>query len=229
MVDKILLNIEHAKPSFEDSSLPHVAYDLKLRAGECIVIETSSTELSAAFADLCSGIIQLEEGSVKFEGMDWVSLKEPRLSALRGRIGRIFQQGGWVDMYPVAINILMPMLHHTSIPIDTLTSQALVLCRAFGLPGLPMEIPRHMLSVDLQRAACVRALLGNPNLMLLEHPFEGFSESLLYPLFEMLNIAQNRGAGIICFTRQSSLWKPYKEKVTHWVKLQEKGLTSINA
>lgn len=228
MVDKILLNIENARPLFEDSNLPHASYNLRLRAGECIVIETGGMELSAAFADLCSGVVQLEGGSVKFEGIDWTSLKEPRLSALRGRVGRIFQQGGWVDMYPVAINILMPMLHHTSISVDKLTAQALTLCRVFSLPGLPMDIPRHMLPIDLQRASCVRALLGNPNLLLLEHPFEGFSEDLLFPLFEMLNVAQNRGVGVICFTRQFSLWNHYKEKVTHWMRLQEKGLIPVN-
>lgn len=228
MVDKILLNIDNAKPSFEESTLPYVPYNLKLRAGECIIVETGSMELSTALADLCSGIVKLDEGSVKFEGMEWSSLNEPRLSALRGRIGRIFQQGGWVDMYPVAINILMPMLHHSSLAIDKLTKQALTLCRIFGLPGLPMDTPRHMMPVDLHRAACVRALLGNPDLILLEHPFEGFSEDLLFPLFEMLNTAQNKGAGVICFTQQFSLWNYYRERVTHWMRLQEKGLTLEN-
>ncbi len=228
MVDKILLNIDNAKPSFVDSPLPYTPYNLKLRAGECVVIETSGMELSTALADLCSGIIKLDRGSVKFEGLDWSSLNEPRISALRGRIGRIFQQGGWVDMYPVAINILMPMLHHSSMDIEKLTDQALVLCRIFGLPGLPMDTPRHMLPIDLQRAACVRALLGNPDLLLLEHPFEGFSEELLYPLFELLNTAQNKGVGVICFTQQFSLWNYYSERVTHWMQLQEKGLVSVN-
>lgn len=227
MVDKILLAVEDAKPFFEDSVLPPVAYNLVVRTGECVVIETSRMGLSTAFADLCSGVVGLESGHVQFEGMDWTSLKEPRLSALRGRIGRIFQQGGWVDMYPVAINILMPMLHHTSIGIDQLTDLALTLCHVFGLPGLPMDIPRRMLPIDLQRAACIRALMGNPHLLLLEHPFDGFSGNLLFPLFEMLNLAQNRGAGVICFTRQFSLWNGYREKVTHWMRLEEKGLEPV--
>lgn len=225
MANKILLDIYGAKPSFEENHLPPVAFDLKVRAGDCVIIEVKDLEVASAFADLCSGMVLLREGHVHFKGMDWLALKEPRLSALRGCIGRVFQKSGWVDMYSIAINILLPSLHHTTIDEDKLVDQAIVLCNRFGLPGLPMDIPREATVIDLARAACVRALLGEPDLLILEYPAEGSSAELMSPLLEMLNTAQNRGVGIICFTRQLSLWENYKERVTHWMRLQEKGLT----
>ncbi|MDI2089933.1 P-loop NTPase family protein [Commensalibacter oyaizuii] len=227
MATKVLLELENAKPSFDESSLPPVAFNLKVRAGECVLIECRDLEAASVFADLCSGLVHLREGTVHFKGLNWVSLHEPRLSALRGRIGRVFQKGGWMDMYSVGINILLPMLHHTSVDIDKLIAQALVLCHHFGYPGLPTDVPRQMTSIDLARAACVRALLGTPDLLLLEYPAEGYAIELMVPLLEMLNVAQNRGVGVICFTRQLSLWNDYKERVTHWMRLQEKGLTSV--
>ncbi|CAI3923420.1 ABC-type polar amino acid transport system [Commensalibacter communis] len=227
MANKILLDIHQAKPSFDENYLPPVAFDLKVKAGECVIIECRDLEVATAFADLCSGMVALRDGKVLFKGLDWFDLKEPRLSALRGCIGRVFQKNGWMDMYSVAVNILLPSLHHTRIDEDKLVDQAMTLCRKFGLPGLPMDTAREATMIDLFRASCVRALLNNPDLLLLEYPAESSSAELMSPLLEMLNIAQNRGAGIICFTRQFSLWNDYKDRVTHWMRLQEKGLTSI--
>lgn len=227
MESKVLLAVHEAKPAFDEHHLPPVAFNLQVRPGDCIIIETRDLEAASAFADLCSGVVSLREGTVHFKGLDWFDLKEPRLSALRGCIGRVFQKNGWIDMYSVAINILLPSLHHTTIDEDRLVDQAMVLCHKFGLPGLPMDTPREATEIDLARAACVRALLCNPDLLLLEYPAEGSSGDLMSPLLEMLNVAQNRGVGIICFTRQLSLWDDYKERVTHWMRLQDQGLTSI--
>ncbi|CAI3932167.1 ABC transporter ATP-binding protein [Commensalibacter papalotli (ex Botero et al. 2024)] len=227
MANKILLEVHEAKPSFEENYLPPVAFNLKVRAGDCVIIEARDLEVASALADLCTGMVLLREGSVHFKGLDWFALKEPRLSALRGNIGRVFQRSGWMDMYSIAINILLPSLHHTNIDEEKLADQAMVLCHRFGLPGLPMDTPREATVIDLARAACVRALLGKPDLLILEYPAEGSSAELMSPLLEMLNTAQNRGVGILCFTRQLSLWDDYKERVTQWMRLQEKGLTSI--
>ncbi|EHD14641.1 hypothetical protein CIN_05730 [Commensalibacter intestini A911] len=227
MANKVLLDISEAKPSFDENHLPPVAFNLQVKPGDCVIIEARDLEAATAFANLCSGMVSLREGAVLFKGLDWFALKEPRLSALRGCIGRVFQKGGWLDMYSVAVNILSPSLHHTMIDEDKLIDQALSLCHKFGLPGLPMDTPREATTIDLARAACVRALMNTPDLLLLEYPAEGYSADLMSPLLEMLNFAQNRGVGIICFTRQLDLWNDYKERVTHWMRLQEKGLTSV--
>lgn len=227
MVSKVLLEVSDAKASFDESYLPSCAFNLKLRPGECIVIESRSVEATIAFADLCTGMVPLRQGKVSFRGLDWTSLRDRRLAALRGRIGRVFQKGGWVDIYPIAVNILLPMLHHTTINVDELTAQALSLCHNFGLPGLPMDTPRHGAPIDLARAGCVRAFLGWPELLLLEYPFEEYSAELMAPFFEALISAQNRGAGVVCFTRNLSLWSNYKKRVTQWMRLQDKGLTSV--
>lgn len=220
-----LLEIQDAMPLFEESNLPPCIFNLKVMPGDCIIIECRDPVTSSAFADLCSGMIPLETGAVYFNNLDWGKLKEPRLSALRGRIGRITQKGSWIDMYPMSINILLPLLHHTKLDLKDITSEAMELCYDFDLPGIPIDSPRHLSSIDLARAACVRAFLGQPDLLLFEYPLENYAAELSVPFMTMLNNAQNRGAGIICFTRQLSIWSNYRQNVTQWMNLQERGLT----
>lgn len=201
-----------------------ITYDLRVNEGECVLIESRNRWAASGMADLCSGIVPLREGKVLFEGLDWSTLREPQNSALKGRIGRVYQKGGWMDTYSVGINIILPLLHHTRLPIDTIIRNANAFCVRFGLLGLPMDIPRHLNDIDLIRASFVKAFACRPDLLLLEYPIEGLGQSLLFPLMEAMNDAQSRGTAIICFTSQLSLWSDYQSNIANCMGLEEKGL-----
>ena len=57
----------------------------------------------------------------------------------------------------------------------------------FGLPGLPRGRPDRTRPHDLQLAGCVRALIGQPRLIILERPTQGTYPELLPPLVNALS------------------------------------------
>lgn len=109
-----LLELRDVMPSFEESGLMPAPYNLRIMPGECAVIDCRDVERAALFADLCTGMISLTQGSVKFMGLDWSALHDRQLNALRGRIGRISRHGGWLDMFGTHLNIMLPHLYHTT-------------------------------------------------------------------------------------------------------------------
>jgi len=224
-----VLELRAALSFFEESSLPNTPLDLRLMPGNCALIETHDMERAAAFADLCSGMVALQKGDVRFMGFDWTALRHEQAFALRGRIGRIHQRGAWADMLPTHVNIMLPQLHHTREPEAAVARSALDLARQLGLPGLPLVRPDRLSEADLIRSACVRAFLGDPKLLLLEQAISVDHAELITPMLDLLSRALDRGAVAVCFTRDASLWRTHAFPVSHRLHLMEDGLKPMRS
>ena len=164
---------------------------------------------------------------MRFLGRDWSAMPQDYAAAMRGRIGRVFLSGNWIDFIDVATNILLPQLHHTRDDPKDLRERAIALSCVFGLPGLPLVRPGDLAASDLARAACVRAFLGDPELILLESPVQGRFNSLIAPLLDALAAARDRGAAAIWFTRSDLVWHDPSFPATHRLRLGEHGLVPV--
>ena len=87
--------------------------------------------------------------------------------------------------------------------------------------------PGDLAASDLARAACVRAFLGDPKLILLESPVQGRFNSLIAPLLDALAAARDRGAAAIWFTRSDLVWHDLSFPATHRLRLGERGLVPV--
>ena len=218
-----VLHLAAALP-WEDSALPNVPFDLQLMPGECALIETLDPARSTALSELCSGMIALRGGEARFMGYEWSGLDRERAAALRGRIGRIHHRGAWIDMLGTHVNIMLSCLHHTREPEAAVTRSATDLARHLGLPGLPLARPDRLSEGDLMRAACVRAFLGEPQLLLLESSITPDRPGLTAPLLDLLSRALDRGAAAVCFTRDAPFWQALNFPLAHRLFLLDDGL-----
>jgi len=109
-----------------------IEVDFRVGGGELALVDARHSLRPAWLADLCCGLLPLSGGSVRFLGHDWSAMPQDYAAALRGRIGRVFQSGNWIDFMDVATNVLLSQLHHTrDDPID-LRERAIALSCAFG-------------------------------------------------------------------------------------------------
>jgi phospholipid/cholesterol/gamma-HCH transport system ATP-binding protein len=175
---------------------------LRLLPGECALIEMRGCHQLPAFADLCSGLLKLRSGQVRFTGRDWTTLPHDCAAALRGCIGRSFASGGWLPFLDIETNILLPALYHTRRDREELRREAPALAQEFGLPGLPLGQPRELSTPDLGRAALVRAFLGEPLLVVLEEPTQGALEPLAPAALNRAVMARDRGGAVGWLTRR---------------------------
>lgn len=181
------------------------ALNLEVCAGELFLIRLERADQIAGFADVCNGTIDPLSGSVFFLGKDWCDLSPDAANALRGRTGHVFFTGNWTRSLPVVENILIPQLYHTRNSRARLLDQAGHLAESFGLPGLPGGLPGDFTAADLQRAACVRAFLGRPLLVLLQEPTQGLGPDILAPLVQAIRDARYRGAAVVWLTKDKDI------------------------
>jgi phospholipid/cholesterol/gamma-HCH transport system ATP-binding protein len=222
----LVLDVDAARPA-----QPHEwpQWTLALRAGDFALIDARETERAGTFADLACGLVACESGAVRFIGRDWAGLPPVHAAAMRGRIGRVFARGGWIDFMDTAANILLPMLHHTRTDEAVLRERATDIARRFGLPGqLGFQVD-ELSPADLARATCVRALLGDPLLLLLEMPVQGRDIDLLPPLLNATGEVRGRGGAVVWFTRSDAVWADPAFPATHRLRLTDRGLFQAQA
>jgi phospholipid/cholesterol/gamma-HCH transport system ATP-binding protein len=202
------------------------AFDLALFPGELALVQAGDPAQIRAFTDLCCGLLPAAEGVVRVFGGDLAALAPEALRALRARIGVVPLEGGWAPHLSVAESIILPALAHRLAPEAELRERAAELCRRFGLPGLPLDPPEGLGAAELARAACARAFLGRPLLLLLESPLRGDAvPDLRQPLLEA--IAAAREAGCLWLTTSLSVWSDRAIPARRRYRLGASGLTRV--
>lgn len=204
--------------------LPYASLDLVLSEGDFALIEILGVRRGAGFADLCCGLMPLTAGRARFLGRDWRTMPYEHADALRGHIGRLFHQPLRPDTPDVAARVLLAQLHHTRIPEAELRAEAVALALRFGLPGLPAGPARLLSAPDLTRAACVRAFLGRPRLVILELPLAVQHDDLLSALLAVGAEARGRGAAVLWLANASPALRNRSVRPTHRLRLSDAGL-----
>ncbi len=184
---------------------PALSFDLNVAPGELHLLRSLDVERSTALVDILLGIEQPQAGDVRFDGQAWREMSESDAFRVRGQVGRVMNRGNWLRSRTVMDNLLLPLRHHTVLPDDLLREMACDLARHFGLPGLPMLPPDDCPASDLERAACVKAFLGRPQLVFLEHPMEYADIGLLPPLMAAVQQVRRRGGAVVWFTRNRAV------------------------
>jgi len=178
----------------------------ELQQGDLLLVRMEREIERLPLADASEGLAPLKQGSVKFLGQDWQSMSPDHAAAQRGKIGRLFDDEGWISDLDVDQNIMLSQRHHTARSETDIMDEALKLARVFGLPGLPRGRPGNMRRWDLRKAACIRVFLGQPLFIILEQPVRGIYADLTAPLISAVQAARKRGAAVLWTVTDSKIW-----------------------
>ncbi len=86
-----------------------------LYSGQLALARIDNLAQTATLSDVFCGLTPPHAGRVLFVGRDWQRSSDDMLNAMRGRIGRVFSSGNWLEGLSLVENILLPQLHHTPI------------------------------------------------------------------------------------------------------------------
>ena len=223
-----ILRFERVKlVTAQDGGAETIDFEMNLLGGDLALINLERPRFGSFFADACCGLCPAAKGRIFFLGKDWSALPPNTANALRGRIGRVFTSGNWLNRLTLLENILLPQLHHTRRKIAELRDEAVQLAEYFGLPGLPSGWPDDVMRADHQRAACIRAFLGQPSLVVLEEPTFGVYPEILPPLVNAIRRACDRGCAVIWLTREDQVWNDPLLPATRRYRLTARKLMEV--
>jgi phospholipid/cholesterol/gamma-HCH transport system ATP-binding protein len=153
-------------------------------------------------ADTAQGLCPLEAGEARYRGVPWASCPPRTAAARRGEIGRSFAGPGWVSNLDLEENICLRLRHHTRRPLPEILEECRQYARRFGLPEIPSGRPARQPADVLQVAQWVRAFMGEPPLIVLEHPDRDVYPEQMSRLERHVLAALARGCSVLWIGRE---------------------------
>ncbi|HEX2892299.1 hypothetical protein [Vineibacter terrae] len=176
---------------------PSCRIDLELGRGDAAIVEVDATDTAASLIDLCLGLVDPPAGAARFLDHDWRGLSPGERFAARSRIGSVVQSQVWPTHLSIAESIMAPRLYHRDRTPDQAITEATALARTFGLPGVPAGQRDATAAGELVRAACVRAFLGAPALVVVQDAALDAMAALGVAMAQAVAAVQDRGGAVL--------------------------------
>ena len=187
-----------------DSPLWDVTFTLS--RGELLLLRLERGRFRLPLADLAAGVLEPGQGTIEFFGENWLRMSPDYSSTQRGKIGRVFEDHGWISNLAIDENITLAQRHHSNRSDSDIEEEATRLARMFGIPGLPHRPVAGMRREDLRRSELIRAFIGNPMLIILERPTRNIFPGIMPSLMNAIRAARDRGSAVIWTTSEDRVW-----------------------
>jgi phospholipid/cholesterol/gamma-HCH transport system ATP-binding protein len=147
--------------------------DLKIAKGStCVIIGRSGCGKSVLLKHIV-GILKPDKGRIVVDGKDLCLLNDKELSALRMKIGLVFQGGALFDSMTVGENVGFGLIEHDHIPEKELSERIEESLALVGLAGISNLMPLDLSGGMKKRVALARALCIKPEIILYDEPTTG--------------------------------------------------------
>ena len=173
--------------------------NLRLPRGEALFVVGGSGSGKSLLLRICAGLIYPDQGSVTLGGVDLKTASQGEVQDLRARIGFVFQDSALISNMAIYDNIALPLRYHkkwTEAEMRTRVEEKLDL---FGVDrSLDWSIPA-LLSLEMRkRAALARALVLEPEFLLLDQPTDGLEREIAQGLSQIIREYRRRtGASLL--------------------------------
>ena len=141
-------------------------------AGEFWVIAGQEHSGKSDLLMLAAGLMPPASGSYKLFGNDTRNFGESEL-AERLRVGFVFQGGQLSNQLTIAQNVALPLRYRKNLTPDAAAPEVNELLELMELSPLADVTPSNIAANWRQRAALARALILNPEVLLLDNPQAG--------------------------------------------------------
>jgi len=167
--------------------------DLDIRAGEIHALLGENGAGKSTLVKMLFGVLGPTSGQIIWQGQP-VSIHSPA-EARRLGIGMVFQHFSLFEALTVAENIALSL--DRSVSIAAIADEATRLSRSYGLPLDPHAHVADLSVGERQRIEIVRALLQNPQLIILDEPTSVLTPQEADRLFETLAKLKAEGRSVL--------------------------------
>lgn len=141
--------------------------------GEFTAIMGASGSGKSTLLNVIATIDRVSSGDISVRGRHLTEMKEDALSAFRrDHLGFIFQGYNLLDTLTVGENIALPLNLKKVGPVKT-RKEVRRVAEALGVANQLAKFPYELSGGQQQRAACARAIITNPALVLADEPTGG--------------------------------------------------------
>lgn len=174
---------------------------LKVRRGEVLCLMGTSGSGKSTLLRHINRLIEPSSGEVLIDGQAISGLSPQGLRELRSRrIGMVFQHFGLLPHRTVLDNVALP-LELRGEPEALRHAAAAVQLQAVGLEGWGEHYPHELSGGMQQRVGLARALVSEPDILLMDEPFSALDPTIRRDLqSHFLSLVRERGISTLLVT-----------------------------
>ncbi|GAA1982476.1 ABC transporter ATP-binding protein [Amycolatopsis minnesotensis] len=146
---------------------------LTLPKGEVSVLLGPSGTGKSVFLKSLIGLLRPERGRIVINGVDLCSCPERELYEIRKLFGVLFQDGALFGSMNLFDNVAFPLREHTKKSETEIRRIVLEKLEMTGLAGAEMKLPGEISGGMRKRAGLSRALVLDPEIILVDEPDSG--------------------------------------------------------
>lgn len=147
--------------------------DLDLAAGERLAVVGANGSGKSTLALIAGGLTPPSQGSVALFGKDTAALPAPALRLLRGRIGMVMQGGSLMTDLTVEGNLRLSLGALSGSGQERARRRLDRILLDFELEHLYARPVEALSAGEKRRVELARAFLRDPDLLILDDPFDG--------------------------------------------------------
>lgn len=181
--------------------------NLKVEHGAVVTFGGSSGGGKSALLEICAGLLKPFGGNVLWDGGDICGWSKYELYNRRKTIGYMFQSGALISNHSVFDNIALPLRCGSGLKEAVIKSRVALMMEKLSICGIEKAFPEALSAAQLKRAALARALINEPELLLLDEPLSGMDPLAAQNIIDVLyNEWQNKKMCVIMASHSLSAW-----------------------
>jgi phospholipid/cholesterol/gamma-HCH transport system ATP-binding protein len=167
----------------------------RFEKGKISVILGASGVGKSTLLRLISGLQRPDYGDVWIGEREITRMPERQLRVIRHSLGMMFQGGALLDSMTVFDNVALPLREHTRLSETEIAKRVHAQFEAVGLKRVDALLPGQISGGMKKRVALARAMIMDPEILLIDEPFSGL-DPLAVRLIEALLVDVNRSKGL---------------------------------
>ncbi|MBE9199131.1 MULTISPECIES: DevA family ABC transporter ATP-binding protein [unclassified Nodularia (in: cyanobacteria)] len=185
-----------------------ILFDINLEVypGEIVIMTGPSGSGKTTLLSLIGGLRSVQEGSLKFLGVEMSGASQNRLVQIRRNIGYIFQAHNLLGFLSATQNVQMAVELNDHVTQNEAIAKSQAMLGAVGLQDKVTYYPDSLSGGQKQRIAIARALVNSPPLVLADEPTAALDKQSGRDVVEIMQgLAKEQGTSILLVTHDNRI------------------------
>jgi len=157
------------------------------KSGEISLVIGSSGTGKSLLIKCLLGLIMPDQGSVLFDGRDFLYSNKILQTAIKKEMGMLFQGGALFDSKTIEENVRFPLDVLTTMALSEKNDRVNQCLQQVGLKDIHKKMPNELSGGMKKRAGIARAIVNNPRYLFCDEPNSGLDPQTALKIDELIS------------------------------------------